>query len=277
MHSTHPSTTIDPGHPVATRGAATRTRSRPVGSAATPRIATDYRGARLQLREAGFAHVPGDAHWMSPSLASPLEALRQSFERLPVDEHVRAKERKDYRLRRLGSFKFDPVTATCLPRPHGTFYQSAAVNRLYGGEQRVFAPLEASIANNPGLHELIRHDVRVMAGGTRRPFLVQVHQIRIAPTADYAGWPAPEGPHQDGHDYIGQHLFARVNISGGRSTVYSTAMEPLASVTLRDFMDSIYVNDRRVLHGVSEVMPEDPGLAAARDMLLIDIRLTDVL
>ncbi len=65
-------------------------------------------------------------------------------------------------------------------------------------------------------------------------------------------------------------MIKRSNVQGGKSTIYNNAGQPLQTVTLFEPLDSIIVNDTRILHGVSEIQPQENGLDSFRDMLLFD-------
>lgn len=82
--------------------------------------------------------------------------------------------------------------------------------------------------------------------------------------------------HRDGFDYISLHLIGRSGVTGGRSIICDPAERPLARPLLAAPLDSLYADDRRILHG-TEPVRLDPAAGRAygyRDMLLTSYRRT---
>jgi hypothetical protein len=122
--------------------------------------------------------------------------------------------------------------------------------------------------------DLARMPEEVRQGG--RFWDVGVHLIAVLPEGARQGDPAPEGVHRDGHDFLVIHLIDRANVRGAESTVYGERREVLGRGTLRDALDTQYVYDSRVLHGVSPALAADPGRPARRCILIFDFnRLPD--
>jgi hypothetical protein len=63
-----------------------------------------------------------------------------------------------------------------------------------------------------------------------------------------------------------------VNIRSGTTTLESPDGKPLGSFTLAQPFDAALLDDRRVLHGVTPVQPEDPRVPAWRDVLVVTYR-----
>jgi hypothetical protein len=99
---------------------------------------------------------------------------------------------------------------------------------------------------------------------------VRVHQIRVVATPAQPGLPAPEGVHQDGTDFLTLHLVRRHNVAGAESCVYDLARNPVRRFTLRQPLDSMILEDPRVLHGVTPVYSADGRTPGSRDLLGID-------
>jgi hypothetical protein len=99
---------------------------------------------------------------------------------------------------------------------------------------------------------------------------VRVHQIRIVASIDEPGLPAPEGIHQDGTDFLTLHLVRRHNVVGGISTLYDLERRTLQSYTLRNPLDSLIIDDSRIMHGVTPVYPVAGCTEGTRDILGID-------
>src|SRR5262249_17757224 len=99
---------------------------------------------------------------------------------------------------------------------------------------------------------------------------VRIHQIRIVASTEQPGLPAPEGIHQDGTDYLTLHLVRRQNILGGVSTIYDLDRKPIRSYTMREALDSLMLEDPRIMHGVTPVHPADGRTTGTRDLLGVD-------
>jgi hypothetical protein len=62
----------------------------------------------------------------------------------------------------------------------------------------------------------------------------------------------------------------RQNIEGGESTIYDLKRRPLEQFTMREPMDSMILEDPRIMHGVTPVTPADGQTVGRRDVLGID-------
>jgi hypothetical protein len=136
------------------------------------------------------------------------------------------------------------------------------------------SPLRENTVRNTCLATVIRHDAaRFGVTGADlpdQPWLVLVHQVRITAEAKAFAAPAPEGIHRDGHKFLALHLIARINIGGGESAVYDGSGRMLHQCVLEDPLDTLYLHDECVMHGVTPISSFDGQHAAVRDMLIID-------
>jgi hypothetical protein len=180
-----------------------------------------------------------------------------------------------YRRRRHGVFA---VSAGGITRkPHQPHYQSRDYNPLNGGIARWFEPVSDAIAAHPALTAILEACHAVFDGLTPpalRPaaWHVEVHQFRIEARAGQEGRPTPEGMHRDGVDWVLVLLVARENVVQGTTTVYDLAKRPLGSFTLTQLFDSTFVDDHRVYHGVTPVIPAEPSQTGHRDVLVVTFR-----
>jgi len=224
-----------------------------------------------QIAEAGYCFVEGWAHMLG-GLASTWQSLAESWNRLPRDNFM--PDGGAYRRRRFGRFAFFPDRSQLIRLGHSTFTQSTEINTFAGGIERNFDPLEENTFVHPLLHALVRSDFlrfgiddcELMA----KPREVKVHQIRIEATNGNPETPTPEGIHSDGHEFIAIHLINRENLSGGKSIICDIEGHVLETGLLTQPLDSIYINDRKVMHGVSPVKRIVENAPARRDVLLID-------
>lgn len=180
-----------------------------------------------------------------------------------------------YRRRRYAAFTVS--TDNIVRKPHQPHYQSRDYNHLNGGIQRWFAPISEVIGTHAALRAILRTCHTVFSKTTSaedRPtnWQTEVHQFRIEASPNRAGQPTPEGVHRDGVDWVLVLLVARENIAQGTTTIYDAKKRLLGSFTLAVPFDAALVDDHRVFHGVTPVVPEDPEQPAYRDVLVVTLR-----
>lgn len=227
------------------------------------RVGADIRGP-------GYTFVLGSTLSLSPGMESDWEELQGDWNHLPAD--VCLKDKGRYRFRRYDRFFFLPVSGELRPLPHGAFFQSKGVNKLHGGIKRQFAALRTRTFENIFLRELIKFDFcqfSLKSPMMRTAWEVGIHEIRIVAKPGKAGKPTPEGPHRDGYNFIAMHLIRRQNILGGVTTLYNKRKRTLQALTLLDPLDSIYIEDARVMHDVTPVYSENNNVRGIRDMLVV--------
>jgi hypothetical protein len=67
-------------------------------------------------------------------------------------------------------------------------------------------------------------------------------------------------------------LVRRRNVASGVTAIFDPDRRPLGAFTLTEPMDAVFLDDRRVLHGVTPITPLDPGQPAYRDVLVATFR-----
>ena len=92
--------------------------------------------------------------------------------------------------------------------------------------------------------------------------------FRIEAGGDTIGKPTPEGFHRDGVDWVFVMLVDRQNVLEGVTEIGDPEGGELGHFTLIDAADSVLLDDRRVLHGVTPIRPADPSRPAWRDVLV---------
>lgn len=229
-----------------------------------------------EVRRHGFAFRPGKA--MRVILGDPsLEAwssLASSWEHLAVDPYMGDGGR--YRRRRFAVFGVHGQTTS--RKPHQPHYQSLAYNPLNGGIERWFEPVTAAVERDHLLQSVLRLCADIfdrLAPGRKLPWHVEMHQFRIEAVADQAGRPTPEGIHRDGVDWVGVMLINRHNAASGVTQIYDNDDRLLGEFTLSDPMDTVFIDDARIKHGVTPIHPLDPRFAAFRDVLVLTFRAND--
>jgi hypothetical protein len=101
---------------------------------------------------------------------------------------------------------------------------------------------------------------------------IEAHQFRIEARGGQAGQPTPEGMHRDGVDYVLVLLIDRRNIQSGMTSIRGADGRDLGSFTLAEPFDAAWVDDHRVMHGVTPVEPIDPMQPGCRDVLVVTFR-----
>jgi hypothetical protein len=208
---------------------------------------------------------------MSPELADEWRRMAGDWDRLELDRFLHGGAK--FRRRRYGRYYWSRSEDRLLPLPAQAYFQPADENAYAGGIEREFAPLLPETLGSPFLSALARcaFDVLPLAEERRaQNWEVRVHQIRIVASAAEAGLPAPEGIHQDGTDFLTLHMVRRRNVEGGVSTIYDLERRPITTYTMMDEMDSFILEDPRIMHGVTPVVPADGKGEATRDLLGLD-------
>ena len=223
----------------------------------------------------GFAFVraPEMGALLEQAGLSDWGAFTASWDDLGVDTYMADGGR--YRRRRFGVFR--AVPAGIARKPHQPHYQSRDYNRLNGGIERWFEPVTEAVARHPALTAILRTSHALFDRMTPAELLpaawhVEMHQFRIEARADQEGRPTPEGMHRDGVDWVLVLMVRRENVASGETTIYDLVRRPLGSFTLTAPLDSALVDDGRVYHGVTPVVPLDPQRLAYRDVLVVTFR-----
>jgi hypothetical protein len=228
---------------------------------------------RVRFHEAGFMFLDGAAtRALLPAgaFAPPAwKAFAASWDGMPVDEYMADGGR--YRRRRFGVFSADGAGITrAAHQPH---YQSRDYNQLHGGIERWFEPIAEDVALGAtfqGLLDFTRALFECLSGPSR--WHIEAHQFRIEARPDVAGQPTPEGMHRDGVDFVLVLMVRRENIAQGTTTIHDDERRLLGSLTLSQPLDAALVDDRRVYHGVTPVVPALAGRPAFRDVLVLTYR-----
>lgn len=237
-------------------------------------VHTDAALAALQVKvsEEGFAFTGGEATraLLDASTLDDWQTFADSWNRLEPDTYLAALGR--YRRRRHATFSASGGMVQA--QPHQPHFQSLAYNHLQGDLERMFAPVEAHIVAGRMLRGILRfcHAFFAALAPDVARWHIEVHQFRIEANASTAGEPTPEGSHRDGVDYVLVLLVERTNIARGTTTIHDTRGNALGDFTLTRALDAAWIDDSRVLHGVTAVTPIDPSFDAHRDVLVVTFR-----
>jgi len=230
-----------------------------------------YRQSRRTLFDA--RHPVGvfssDIAELDESLRASFDEFAADFDALVEDQYLRGGAR--FRLRRLTSFELDPLADGDPIRvlPHEPFFQDGGINAYSGGIMRDYAPLEQRTAENPFLRHLM-YDVYSMlptwATSDRRPWNIGVHLMRIVGTDAQPGLGAPEGLHQDGHEFTSITLIRRDNVKGGKNIYTDLKRRSFMEMTLANPLDMFIHDDSECMHDVTPVTNLDTSRPAVRDV-----------
>lgn len=226
-----------------------------------------------RLRASGLAHAT-PAEWgevlTSPVLAD-WETFAASWDRLDRDDWMA--DGGSYRRRRFAAFALDD--GIVVRKPHQPHFQSRLHNRLNGGVDRWFSPVEPMIGNHPVTHALLTAGYVLassLTGGKCIEWHAEMHQFRIEARPGEKALPTPEGLHRDGVTAVLMMLVGRDNASGGVSEMRDTRGELVARIELATPLEGIVLDDRRLHHEVSAIGPAAPDRPAVRDALVLTFR-----
>jgi hypothetical protein len=225
------------------------------------------------LRDTGFRRVPPaetDA-LLGPEAVAGWDAFADSWNDLGLDRFMADGGR--YRRRRFAAFSAKP--GAIVRKPHQPHYQSRDYNGLNGGVQRWFEPVLDDVAQHPVTQGVLREGLALFQSLTADPpaaWHVELHQFRIEAGDGEAGLPTPEGAHRDGVDWVIVMLVARHNVASGVTDIFANDGARLGAFTLEQPRDAVFLDDHRVMHGVTAIGPLEPGLPARRDVLVATFR-----
>ncbi len=201
------------------------------------------------------------------------DAFAASWNDLGLDTYMADGGR--YRKRRFAAFgarAAEPIHR----KPHQPHYQSRDYNPLNGGIARWFDPVLPEIAAGASMTAILATCRTLFEQlAPKHDWHIEVHQFRIEARSGEAGRPTPEGMHRDGVDYVLVLLIDRRNVQSGVTSIHSTDDRDLGSFTLTEPCDAAWVDDHRVMHGVTPVEPIDPAEPGFRDVLVVTFRRED--
>ncbi len=238
------------------------------------READGIESLRQRIAGEGFARAPSgemSALLGAPASLSDWDRFAASWDDLPLDTQLPEGHR--YRRRRHATLSAQAGARAFRSEPHQAHYQAPEYNRLVGGIERWFEPIDPEVVEGETFRRILELCLGVFGGlSPHADWHIECHQFRIEARREAAGQPTPEGVHRDGVDYVLVLLVSRVNIESGTTTVHAPDGRLLGSFTLTQPLDAAWVDDARVMHGVTPVRPIEPGRAAHRDVLVVTLR-----
>ena len=238
-------------------------------------LAGDADTASKRLSEQGFCVLQPDA--LATLCDVPINACAAAarfWDALPPDGYL--KDGGHYRSRRHGSFVHHiharGAASDLEQMPQRAHYQPSTFNALHGGLVRWFAPLDVQLVAIPCFRALITGLGCVFAEQRAvQQWFVEVHQFRID-TDGGVGRPTPEGAHRDGVDFVGVVLVQRHGIRGGETRVFELDGPGGVRFTLDQPWSALLMDDTRVIHETTPIMPSDAGGSGWRDTLVLTYR-----
>jgi hypothetical protein len=223
-----------------------------------------------ELEVRGFIHVLHGNDPYSVEHCDRFADFATFWENMPLDKYM--KDGGTYRRRRFGCWTLNSETGRLTPGTHSPFLQSAEINAFAGGVTRLFDPLEPGFRDHPLLHALVGWFFNLLPGKHEAcEWGVDAHPIRITARMGEAGNPTPEGVHRDGHDFVALIFIRRsLEAEGGVSSIYDLERKNLFTHALRQPLEAILVDDRRVLHSASLLQAGGAARTVSRDMLFLN-------
>jgi hypothetical protein len=229
----------------------------------------DRCGLGARLADAGYALLPAAAACATLQLdLAGLDALRDSWERLPRDAYLR--DGGNYRARRHSCFVQTPAAGPLQAVPHRPHWQPTSYNALHGGLTRWFEPVEPAVRGAPAWRQLLRSVGELFAEVHAAPrWFIEAHQFRID-TASGIGRPTPEGAHRDGVDFVAVILVGRRNVVGGETRVFDARGASGVRFTMHEPWSMLLMDDARVIHETTPIQSQ--GKDGVRDTLVLTYR-----
>lgn len=223
-----------------------------------------------RLKGAGFVRLKGPQ--TLSLLGQPTRASWDSFARSwdNLSEDLYMADGGRYRRRRHAAFGHAEGILT--RKPHQPHYQSREHNRLNGDVQRWFEPVLPVTVEHSITKAILDGCLSIFSRADAlptRPWHIEFHQFRIETSPQHVGRPTPEGMHRDGVDWVFVMLVQRQNVRDGMTEIGSPEGRALGSFTLQDPGDAVLLDDRRILHSVTEIHAIDPALQSFRDVLVV--------
>ncbi|MFZ6693451.1 2OG-Fe dioxygenase family protein [Undibacterium sp. SXout20W] len=148
--------------------------------------------------------------------------------------------------------------------PHRPYMTFSKYNKVAGGIERNYEPLKIDITQQ------IEFCARSIPLDTESEWQINVHQYRVIVRPDLAGITVPEGPHQDGHEFVGILVFNRHRIEGAemRLLALGGVGEPFYKYTLLEG-EAALLNDRTMFHDVTEIKSLEKNGSGYRDIVVV--------
>lgn len=186
-----------------------------------------------------------------------VEEIQPSFDSLPETDHADGK----FRLRKYSTIDYSGVDlGKC------EFIQSSEYNTYQGDVLRKFESIDQSVLDSHAF-EMMHKIYRTASGISFED--IEVHQMRVRiPEDSRSAQLSPEGPHQDGYDYVGMFSISRHNVGGGDLMAYVDGDEfPMITHVLEPGQFTI-INDVEMLHDGAPIYRIDESQESYMDIFV---------
>ena len=172
---------------------------------------------------------------------------------------------------------------------HRAHWQPIDYNALHGGFERMFEPIAPTVVANIAWQQLLLALTELFNQLRPAPrWFIEAHQFRID-TATGIGRPTPEGAHRDGVDFVAVIMVNRAHVKGGETRVFEAdtpVLDNLAAATsaaattvfngvrftLHEPWSMLLLDDERMIHETTPLLPDGSGADGVRDTLVLTFR-----
>lgn len=224
----------------------------------------------LDIQNKGFSMIDGETFIETLGLnKKQLEMFSFHWFKLILDEYMA--DGGLYRYRRYGQFSVDSSTGKMRLMPHEPYIQPSHINKLNGGVQRLFKPLESTFVKSIVLKKVLGFLMQVYNKVLNQSvdWNIGLHPYRVIASDEITGLPTPEGLHRDGVTFVASLLINRKNISGGTTTITNSNKHILDKCQLTTPFDLLMADDTKTMHEVSSLRVMNKQEEAYRDVLVI--------
>lgn len=200
------------------------------------------------------------------------KTLLRSWDYLKLDKYIKNKFK--YRYRAYSKFLYSYEDKLLKKLQNKGFNQSKNNNILFGNVNRKFSDISDSTLENSIFQNIINYDIKILKkiNSNIKKVTLGIHQIRIKTKVNNPGIPAPEGVHCDGHNYLFQHLIYKKNVYGGLTVLFKNNL-PIDAKSMDNALDTIIVNDKKLMHFATPINVKNEKKQGYRDMLLVDFKI----
>jgi len=192
--------------------------------------------------------------------------VNATFDKLENDPYL--KSDFPFRKRRFSKGTFSKNGIEWLP--HEKFFQSSQINEYAGDIDREFPPLCDVFRTFVTMFLMSADHLEMVENNV---YQIGVHQIRIVCDDGKPGHPTPEGPHQDGFDFVGLYCFNIGNATGGESRLlYGEKDGECVFQKSLKVGDGLIIDDHLVFHVASPVTSLNGGVGY-RDICVVTYEL----
>jgi hypothetical protein len=212
----------------------------------------------------GFAVVIGREMASAPSLLAG--SLSSLLDDAPLDAHVAHPTR--FRLH--NKLVYLPWNGYLSRLPLPCYYRDLPTWTDFG---RFYASIGIGLLSSHAFAKLIEGDFLACQMSIiykSYPVEIGINLIRIKASEQIAGVSPSNKPHRDGERFIIPQMFCRQNVIGGENSIWTDSGDCVWKGVLREPLDTLFVDDMRLLHHVEPISIEFGFQEGFRDVLIVD-------